>query len=200
MMSTRILWLLSLWLCMPLAQGRIWAWMLNMPHSPPKKGPMALMDSTPPVNTKGSTGVCDHDRACGRSFSCDRHFGLCFPLRGEGQYCRRDAQCVRGLSCMFGKCHRRISEGQEGARCKVDRDCGESVCCARHHSEQLCKRRLLRDESCFVPEGGLTFSINQICPCDEGLLCRGAVEPKWREKEFVYHPDTTSWTCQAPKP
>lgn len=59
-------------------------------------------------------GVCDHDRACGRSFSCDRHFGLCFPLRGEGQYCRRDAQCVRGLSCMFGKCHRRISEGQEG--------------------------------------------------------------------------------------
>uniref|UniRef100_A0A8C8JL39 Dickkopf N-terminal cysteine-rich domain-containing protein n=1 Tax=Oncorhynchus tshawytscha TaxID=74940 RepID=A0A8C8JL39_ONCTS len=200
MMSTKILWLLSLWLCMPLAQGRIWAWMLNMPHSPPKKGPMALMESTPPVNTKGSSGVCDHDRACGRSFSCDRHFGLCFPLRGEGQYCRRDAQCVRGLSCMFGKCHRRISEGQEGARCKVDRDCGESMCCARHHGEQLCKRRLLRDESCFVPEGGLAFSINQICPCDEGLLCRGAVEPKWREKEFFYHPDTTSWSCQAPKP
>ena len=58
--------------------------------------------------------MCDHDRACGRGFSCDRHFGLCVPLRGEGHYCRRDAQCVRGLSCMFGKCHRSIPNGQEG--------------------------------------------------------------------------------------
>uniref|UniRef100_A0A8D0ACD3 Dickkopf N-terminal cysteine-rich domain-containing protein n=1 Tax=Sander lucioperca TaxID=283035 RepID=A0A8D0ACD3_SANLU len=126
--------------------------------------------------------VCDHDRACGRGFSCDRHFGLCVPLRGEGHYCRRDAQCVRGLSCMFGKCHRSIPNGQEGkgapsvsfvgARCKVDRDCGTSMCCARHHGEQVCKRRLISGESCYVPDGGLAFSINQICPCDEGLLCR----------------------------
>lgn len=59
-----------------------------------------------------------------------------------------------------------------GARCKVDRDCGASMCCARHHGEQVCKRRLMLDESCYVPDGGLAFSINQICPCDEGLLCR----------------------------
>lgn len=62
--------------------------------------------------------VCDHDRSCGRGFSCDRHFGLCVPLRGEGHYCRRDAQCVRGLSCMFGKCHRSIPNGQEGKSAK----------------------------------------------------------------------------------
>lgn len=59
-----------------------------------------------------------------------------------------------------------------GARCKVDKDCGASMCCARHHGEQVCKRRLVRGESCYVPDGGLAFSINQICPCDEGLLCR----------------------------
>uniref|UniRef100_A0A3Q4BYT4 Dickkopf N-terminal cysteine-rich domain-containing protein n=1 Tax=Mola mola TaxID=94237 RepID=A0A3Q4BYT4_MOLML len=120
-----------------------------------------------------SLAVCDHDRACGRGFSCDRHFGLCVPLRGEGHYCRRDVQCVRGLSCMFGKCHRSVPTGQEGARCKVDRDCGASMCCARHHGEQVCKRRLIRGQSCYVPDGGLAFSINQICPCHEGLLCRG---------------------------
>lgn len=202
--------------------------------------------------------MCDHDRACGRGFSCDRHFGLCVALRGEGHYCRRDSQCVRGLSCMFGKCHRSIPNGQEGkketlrdpqthlnhialprhlvqsdfenltwkmkkivcvyqinltkrglkqkwclttesaesnkswleingcffypgARCKVDRDCGPSMCCARHHGEQVCKRRLMRGESCYVPDGGLAFSINQICPCDEGLLCRGNSAPHWRE-------------------
>lgn len=68
-----------------------------------------------------------------------------------------------------------------GARCKVDRDCGASMCCARHHGEQVCKRRLIRGESCYVPDGGLAFSINQICPCDEGLLCRENSAPLRRE-------------------
>uniref|UniRef100_A0A3Q1F5Z5 Dickkopf N-terminal cysteine-rich domain-containing protein n=1 Tax=Acanthochromis polyacanthus TaxID=80966 RepID=A0A3Q1F5Z5_9TELE len=130
--------------------------------------------------------VCEHDRVCGRGFYCDRHFGLCVPLRAEGFYCRRDSQCVRGLSCMFGKCHRSVPTGHEGSRCKVDRDCGPSMCCARHHGELVCKRRLVDGESCFVPDGGLAFSINQICPCDEGLLCRE-------------NPERTDWTCQVPK-
>ncbi|XP_039870206.1 dickkopf-related protein 3-like [Simochromis diagramma] len=177
-------------------KARIWAWMLNMPHSPPKEGAKALRQSTPVA--KPVTAACDHDRACGRGFSCDRHFGLCVPLRGEGHYCRRDAQCVRGLSCMFGKCHRSIPDGQEGARCKVDRDCGASMCCARHHGEQVCKRRLTLDESCYVPDGGLAFSINQICPCDEGLLCRESSGKLQREREFIYQPERTSWTCQVP--
>lgn len=68
-----------------------------------------------------------------------------------------------------------------GARCKVDKDCGASMCCARHHGERVCKRRLVLGESCFVPDGGLAFSINQICPCDEGLLCRGNGQPQKRE-------------------
>lgn len=64
-----------------------------------------------------------------------------------------------------------------GARCKVDRDCDSSMCCARHHGERVCKRRLIRGESCYIPDGGLAFSINQICPCDEGLLCRDNSAP-----------------------
>ncbi|XP_034426649.1 dickkopf-related protein 3-like isoform X2 [Hippoglossus hippoglossus] len=171
------LWMLVLCLCVSWAEARIWAWMLNMPQSPPKDG--ALREG--PHVSKPTMALCDQDRTCGRGFSCDRHFGLCVPLRGESHYCRRDAQCVRGLSCMFGKCHRSIPNGQEGARCKVDRDCGASMCCARHHGEQVCKRRLIRGESCYVPDGGLAFSINQICPCDEGLLCRDNSAPHRRE-------------------
>ncbi|KAK1794509.1 hypothetical protein P4O66_010759 [Electrophorus voltai] len=140
--------------------------------------------------------ACNQDRACGKGFSCDRHFGLCVPLRQEGGYCRRDAQCVRGLGCMFGRCIRRIPEGQEGARCKVDKDCEASMCCARHHGERVCKQRLALGESCFVPDGGLAFSINQICPCQEGLLCRGNGQPKKRGMEFVYYPELNNWTCQ----
>ncbi|KAG7325259.1 hypothetical protein KOW79_011575 [Hemibagrus wyckioides] len=195
----------SLTLRMPVneaVQARIWAWMLSMPYSPPEEGPMGLREretESSPNSQKGDMVACDHDRACGKGFSCDRHFGLCVPLRQEGKYCRRDAQCVRGLSCMYGRCIRSIPEGQEGARCKVDKDCGASMCCARHHGERVCKRRLVLGESCFVPDGGLAFSINQICPCDEGLLCRGNGQPQKRETEFVYSPDSTSWTCQVPK-
>lgn len=68
-----------------------------------------------------------------------------------------------------------------GSRCKVDRDCDSSMCCARHHGERVCKRRLIRSESCYVPDGGLAFSINQICPCDWGLLCRENDAPHKRE-------------------
>ncbi|XP_054860663.1 dickkopf-related protein 3-like isoform X2 [Amphiprion ocellaris] len=166
---SRNLQLLCLCLFFCWTEARIWAWMLNMPHSPPREGGRTLRES-PAVTPL--TAVCEHDRVCGRGFSCDRHFGLCVPLRAEGFYCRRDSQCVRGLSCMFGKCHRSVPTGQEGSRCKVDRDCGPSMCCARHHGELVCKRRLVDGESCFIPDGGLAFSINQICPCDEGLLCR----------------------------
>ncbi|XP_061665795.1 dickkopf-related protein 3-like isoform X2 [Syngnathoides biaculeatus] len=187
----------SLCLCFALAEAHIWAWMLNMPHSPPKDGAVAPRVVAPPA--RATTAACDHDRACGRGFSCDRHFGLCVPLRGEGHYCRRDTQCVRGLNCMFGKCHRSIPNGQEGARCKVDRDCGASMCCARHHGERVCKRRLMRGDGCYVPDGGLAFSINQICPCDEGLLCRENAAPPRRERDFAYQVERTSWTCQVPK-
>ncbi|XP_006638325.3 dickkopf-related protein 3-like [Lepisosteus oculatus] len=168
-------------LTLPSVRGHIWAWMLSIPYSPPQEGALVPQDTTPSSSARSSTAVCDHDRTCGRGFSCDRHFGLCVPLKHAGQYCRRDAQCLRGLSCMFGKCHRSVPEGQEGARCKLDRDCGSSMCCARHHGESICKRRLPLGASCFVPDGGLAFSINQICPCDEGLLCRQAAANARRE-------------------
>ncbi|TSK14611.1 Dickkopf-related protein 3 [Bagarius yarrelli] len=200
--TARLLHILLVCMCVSAVQARIWAWVLSMPYSPPEEGPMGLREretESSPNSQKSDMVACDHDRACGKGFSCDRHFGLCVPLRQEGKYCRRDAQCVRGLSCMFGKCIRSIPEGQEGARCKVDKDCGASMCCARHHGERVCKRRLVLGESCFVPDGGLAFSINQICPCDEGLLCRGNGQPQKRETEFVYNPDSTSWTCQVPK-
>uniref|UniRef100_A0A8C5N8K7 Dickkopf N-terminal cysteine-rich domain-containing protein n=1 Tax=Gouania willdenowi TaxID=441366 RepID=A0A8C5N8K7_GOUWI len=158
-------------------------------------GPLELFDLLNQVISLSSQAVCDTDRACGRGFSCDRHFGVCVPLRSEGHYCRRDAQCVRGLSCMFGKCHRHVPNGHQGSRCKLDSDCGASMCCARHHGENVCKRRLIRGQSCFVPDGGLAFSINQICPCDHGLLCRDSSHVR----DFVYYTERTSWTCQ-PQP
>lgn len=68
-----------------------------------------------------------------------------------------------------------------GARCKDDRDCGASMCCAWHHGEQVCKRRLFHGEICYVGDGGLAYKTNQLCPCDQGLVCRQNAGPHVRE-------------------
>ncbi|KYO44277.1 hypothetical protein Y1Q_0012059 [Alligator mississippiensis] len=146
----------------------------------------------------GDVGVttCSQDRHCAQGLFCDKHFGVCLSLRQEGQYCRQDAHCTRGLSCMFGKCHQTVPDGQEGARCRQDKDCGPAACCARQHGEMVCKKRLVMDESCYVPPGGLAFSINQVCPCQEGLVCRaGAID---QEKAPEYQ--KSNWRCMKLSP
>ncbi|XP_068118850.1 dickkopf-related protein 3-like isoform X2 [Hyperolius riggenbachi] len=141
--------------------------------------------------------TCDHDRACGRGFYCDLHFNLCFALRHEGVPCRKDSQCARGLDCMFGHCQRSIPAGHEGARCREDKDCSPSMCCAKQHGEMICKRKLLAGDRCYVPDGGLAFSMNELCPCEEGLVCSLTHLP--REKEFVYS-RSLDWKCAAHSP
>ncbi|EMP33816.1 hypothetical protein UY3_09110 [Chelonia mydas] len=141
------LWLLSLLLWpLPAAHGYIWAWMYSMPYHAPDEAALSK-SSSPLAEEITAATTCSQDRHCTHGLFCDKHFRLCLPLRQEGQYCRRDTHCARGLSC---------------ARCRQDKDCGVAACCARHHGELLCKKRLALDESCFVPQGGLAFSINQV--------------------------------------
>ncbi|XP_059811647.1 dickkopf-related protein 1-like [Hypanus sabinus] len=97
---------------------------------------------------------------------------------------------------MFGQCHLTVPERHEGARCKQDQDCSASMCCARHHGEMICKKRLTLGMDCYVPDGGLAYSINQLCPCDKGLICRN--NRTTREREFDYWGHTNSWQCLSP--
>lgn len=59
-----------------------------------------------------------------------------------------------------------------GARCKTENDCNKDHCCARQHGEYICKRNLSLGRKCFIPKGGLDYSINEQCPCEEHLACR----------------------------
>nr|XP_033773687.1 dickkopf-related protein 3-like [Geotrypetes seraphini] len=188
-----LLWMLCFLSFLPASQGSIWAWMFSMPYETSEEATALFRSTRPPVGTQEHKVSCDQERSCGKGQFCDRHFGLCVPLQQEGQYCRKDSQCIRGLGCMFGKCHRMSPGGQEGARCKQDKDCGASMCCARHHGEMICKKRLKLGDRCYIPEGGLTFSINQICPCHEGLICRIGELPK--EKDFEYWQEAEDWRC-----
>ena len=58
-----------------------------------------------------------------------------------------------------------------GARCKRDSDCTGGQCCARQHGEKVCKSKLPEGALCYIPEGGLQYLLNELCPCDSGLIC-----------------------------
>ena len=47
---------------------------------------------------------CEGDRSCPHGRFCDRHYGICERLRGEGEFCRRDGHCHRQHECVFGRC------------------------------------------------------------------------------------------------
>ncbi|XP_010583996.1 PREDICTED: dickkopf-related protein 3-like [Haliaeetus leucocephalus] len=191
-MSPAILCLIASLL--PAASGYLWAWMYSLPQHLPDEA--ALGRSASPGDNLEEVTACSPLTPCTHGHFCDEHFGLCLPTRPVGQYCRRDTHCTHGLLCMFGKCQQPVPDGQEGARCQRDEDCGAGGCCARQHGEQVCQRRLALAQSCHVPPGGLAFSINQICPCQAGLVCRPTAPG--REKAFEYWPEKSEWRCRQP--
>ncbi|XP_035203401.1 dickkopf-related protein 3-like [Oxyura jamaicensis] len=161
---------------LPAASGHLWAWMYSLPRHPPDEA--ALGRRAGPGDNLEEVTACGPASPCAQGHFCDEHFGLCLPTRPAGQYCRRDAHCAHGLLCMFGKCQQPAADGQEGARCHRDEDCGPGGCCARRHGERVCQQRLAPGQGCHVPPGGLAFSINQVCPCQAGLVCRASAPPR----------------------
>ncbi|XP_064030319.1 dickkopf-related protein 3-like [Pogoniulus pusillus] len=191
-MSPAVLCLLASLL--PAASGSLWAWMYSLPQHLPHEA--TLGRSASPGDKLEEVTPCSPGTPCAHGHFCDEHFGLCLPRRPAGQYCRRDTHCAHGLLCMFGKCQQPVPDGQEGARCQRDEDCGAGGCCARQHGERVCQQRLALSQSCHVPPGGLAFSINQICPCQAGLVCRPGAPS--REKAFEYWPEKSEWRCRQP--
>lgn len=129
---------------------------------------------------------CENDKSCGKGKYCDKHYGACEQHKPLGVLCRRDGHCQRGLECVFGKCRHRIPEGYLEARCKHDSDCGPNQCCAKQHGERVCKAKLAIGTKCYVPDGGVDYSLNQLCPCESGLVCKYRPRQKRREEEFEW--------------
>ena len=117
---------------------------------------------------------------------CDQHYSYCDYFRQIGELCRYDSQCDNGLICMFGQCEKPFEQGHLGSRCKDSDDCNDGLCCARQHGERICKTKLKHGQQCFVPLGGLNYSLNELCPCDEGLECR-TIKSKNSLRRFVLY-------------
>ncbi len=158
----------------------IFGWMLHnpIPHD-------LIADQT--INTTHSGIKCKNDSDCGTDSQmyCDSHYGRCDYLHEQGVLCRRDGQCRNGLICIFGKCETPSKPGHKGSRCIDDTDCKSNLCCARQHGEKICKSKLQKGHRCFVPLGGLDYSLNELCPCDHGLECL-RVKPKHKRSVHSY--------------
>ncbi|XP_071950578.1 dickkopf-related protein 3-like [Antedon mediterranea] len=140
--------------------------------------------STDVNSTLHAQAPCRSDKACGRGKFCDQHYGNCLDHKLENALCRRDSHCRKGLDCRFGKCQKTIKPGTVGARCKNDKDCGSNMCCAKQHGESICKMKLKVNTKCFVPQGGVDYTIDSICPCEDGHVCR--ITRPLREEEFAW--------------
>ena len=207
--STNMYLLIAIWCCLlNIIDGQLYGLMLNNPIS---IGPIhhESSENMPPFhlhissssdkssinidNMKNKTELirCRQDSDCIDDNSsdtddlmyCDRHYGFCDYFREIGDLCRHDSQCDSGLICMFGKCARPFKAGFRGARCTNASDCNVGLCCARQHGERICKPKLKLGYQCFVPMGGLDYSLNESCPCDDGLDCQPV---KAKSKRFVY--------------
>ncbi|XP_077978904.1 dickkopf-related protein 3-like [Glandiceps talaboti] len=185
----------------------IWSWMWSGPYPPASEDypdmanhPRNLhRDQNSAVNhTMTSKPPCLSDKSCGRGKYCDKHYGNCRSNKRTGEPCRRDGHCQKGFDCMFGKCVKTLRSGSLGARCKHDRDCDNGMCCARQHGESICKAKLTVGSKCYVPEGGMAYTINTICPCEEGLVCmRTSMENPDDELEWRFWTDYDQMRCRA---
>ncbi|CAG0891873.1 unnamed protein product [Darwinula stevensoni] len=110
--------------------------------------------------------------SCGSGQFCDLHYGVCLRLKKEGEACRTDLHCSHGLDCLFGTCHPHLNRGKDGARCERDEDCMPGHCCARKHGQKVCKKKISLGHRCYVPSGGMDYSLNELCPCVDGLVCK----------------------------
>lgn len=115
--------------------------------------------------------ACRLNEDCEGGMFCDTHYGFCDKLRLKGEPCRQDSHCKDRLFCMFGECRNTPKTGQEGSRCERAADCRPGLCCARTKSEKVCKSRLSLGERCYIPKGGIDFVLDEVCPCEEGLVC-----------------------------
>uniref|UniRef100_A0A914W257 Dickkopf N-terminal cysteine-rich domain-containing protein n=1 Tax=Plectus sambesii TaxID=2011161 RepID=A0A914W257_9BILA len=159
-----------------------WNWHTTNPH--------ALEQAT--VIAHPAAASCLNDTDCARGSFCDLHYRLCKPRRQLGEPCRLRDQCAHRLDCSFGRCSTPIPQGEQGARCKGDEDCNVGLCCARRHGARVCKRKLAPMQNCFIPDGGLTYYLNELCPCEEGYVCRAETEMNQR------FPLAPTFLCRLP--
>lgn len=85
--------------------------------------------------------------------------------------CRVDEQCSNQMVCLFGKCVRPVPNGLAGSRCRESSDCARGHCCAKSLGYKICKPKLRLNQLCYVPHGGLDYTLNEQCSCGNGLIC-----------------------------
>jgi len=141
---------------------------------------------------------CTDDRQCDSNSFCDTHYNLCKRYKMHGQTCRHDSMCQNKLRCIFGRCQIPSKLRHKGAKCNSGNDCLPGLCCARQHGELICKAKLKQGQNCFVPDGGLPYWLNELCPCDLGLVCRNKTiinTPDHQEESFEFWLNRNTIRC-----
>ncbi|XP_028401210.1 dickkopf-related protein 4-like [Dendronephthya gigantea] len=160
----------SIFLIIPICETVVYSWLMSLPKID-GDSPRSQNDTSRLLNQTSQKTYCTKDRQCGATNYCHRHYGICHKCKNVGAKCRRDHVCCKGLECVFGRCRTIVKKGNYLSRCRKDKDCKQGLCCAKSHGEFVCKPMLRENQICSVLEGGVAYTVNHGCPCDDGLVC-----------------------------
>lgn len=107
----------------------------------------------------------------------------CHICKTQHLRCSRDVECCGNDLCVWGKCTKAVSKGENGTICENQHDCNPGMCCA--FSKDLlfpvCTPLAGEGEPCHDPSNIflnlITWELEpdgalDRCPCTHGLICQ----------------------------
>jgi len=139
--------------------------------------------------------VCGDDYECSHKETCNAYTKNCERCKLRGELCRRSGNCCNeDLRCIWGRCIDPLkTDGKKNHRCYNQKDCRPGFCCAKYEGESVCRPLLLEGDSCEVPPGGISFTINHKCPCGKGLRCQAKSTVRKHDLRCAYTNETLQY-------
>uniref|UniRef100_A0A8D0C4J5 Dickkopf-related protein 3 n=1 Tax=Salvator merianae TaxID=96440 RepID=A0A8D0C4J5_SALMN len=107
----------------------------------------------------------------------------CHVCKTEYTHCSRDVECCGHQLCIWGKCVKAASRGENGSICENQHDCNPGMCCAftKELLFPVCTPLPGEKEPCYDPSNRLLNLITwelepdgalDRCPCAHGFICQ----------------------------
>ncbi|KAM6394405.1 dickkopf-related protein 3 isoform 1-T1 [Pluvialis apricaria] len=134
-------------------------------------------------NKRNHECIIDEDCETGKYCQFSTFEYKCQPCKNQHTHCSRDVECCGDQLCVWGKCRKSTSKGENGTICENQQDCNPGMCCAfqKELLFPVCTPLPEEGEPCHDPSNRLLNLITwelepdgvlERCPCASGLICQ----------------------------
>ncbi|XP_009894805.1 dickkopf-related protein 3 [Dryobates pubescens] len=134
-------------------------------------------------NKRNHECIIDEDCETGKYCQFSTFEYTCQLCKTQHMPCSRDVECCGEQLCVWGKCRKSTSKGENGTICENQHDCNPGTCCAfqKELLFPVCTPLPEEGEPCHDPSNRLLNLITwdlepdgvlERCPCASGLICQ----------------------------